>query len=151
MEKKRYQVFISSTYSDLTAERVAVANAVTQMDCISAGMESFPALDEEQIQYVKRVSDDSDYYVLVIAGRYGSLNSNKSISFTEAEYNYAVSKGLPVLTFIHGAPESIPVGKTDQNKEKREKLLTFKAKVKRNRLVKFGIASMNCRSGLRNP
>ena len=34
---KKYQVFISSTYEDLKAERLAVSNTVLEMDCIPAG------------------------------------------------------------------------------------------------------------------
>jgi hypothetical protein len=54
---KRYQVFISSTYADLKGERRAVIETVIQSDCIPAGMELFPAADEEQLTFIKRVID----------------------------------------------------------------------------------------------
>jgi Domain of unknown function (DUF4062) len=82
MEKKRFQVFVSSTYKDLVDERSAIFDTLMKLDCIPAGMESFPAFDEEQLEYIKRIIDDSDYYVLIIAGRYGSLTEG-GISFTE--------------------------------------------------------------------
>lgn len=44
---KRYQVFISSTYVDLQEERQSVLQTLMEMDCIPAGMELFPAADEE--------------------------------------------------------------------------------------------------------
>lgn len=46
--EKRYQVFVSSTYADLKDERRRVIQALMEMDCIPAGMELFPAADEEQ-------------------------------------------------------------------------------------------------------
>ena len=69
---KRYQVFVSSTYADLKEERRAVIQTVVELDCIPAGMELFPAADEEQLAFIKRVIDDCDYYLLIIGGRYGS-------------------------------------------------------------------------------
>jgi hypothetical protein len=63
---KRYQVFISSTYADLKEERRRVIQTVMEMDCIPAGMELFPAVDEEQFQFIQRVIDDCDYYLLTL-------------------------------------------------------------------------------------
>lgn len=89
--EKRYQVFVSSTYLDLQTERQQVMQALMEMDCIPAGMELFPAADEEQWEFIKRVIDDCDYYLLIIGGRYGSI-SPEGISYTEMEYDYAVEK-----------------------------------------------------------
>ena len=55
---KRYQVFVSSTYADLQQERQKVIQALMEMDCIPAGMELFPAADEEQWEFIKRIIDD---------------------------------------------------------------------------------------------
>ncbi len=71
---KRYQVFVSSTYADLKEERRAVIQTVIELNCIPAGMELFPAADEEQLAFIKRVIDDCDYYLLIIGGRYGSVD-----------------------------------------------------------------------------
>ena len=97
---KRYQIFVSSTYADLKEERQRVIQALMEMDCIPAGMELFPAADEEQWLFIKKVIDDCDYYLLVIGGRYGSTTSD-GISYTEKEFDYAVSIGLKVVALIH--------------------------------------------------
>ncbi|ELA8098846.1 DUF4062 domain-containing protein [Vibrio parahaemolyticus] len=133
---KRYQVFVSSTYADLKEERQHVIQALMEMDCIPAGMELFPAADEEQWEFIKKVIDDCDYYLLVIGGRYGSTTDD-GISYTEKEFDYAVEQGLKVVALIHGAPEDIPFGKSEKDPELREKLLAFKDKVMTGRLVKF--------------
>lgn len=133
---KRYQVFVSSTYADLKDERQQVLQALMEMDCIPAGMELFPATDEEQWEFIKKVIDDCDYYLLIIGGRYGSVTSD-GISYTEKEFDYAVQIGLKVVALVHGSPEEIPFGKSEQNPELRERLLNFKDKVMDGRLVKF--------------
>ena len=53
MADKRYQVFVSSTYEDLQEERWEAVKVLMTMDCIVAGMEYFPAVDEEQFEYIK--------------------------------------------------------------------------------------------------
>ena len=133
---KRYQVFVSSTYADLKEERQHVLQALMEMDCIPAGMELFPAADEEQWEFIKKVIDDCDYYLLIIGGKYGSTTAD-GISYTEKEFDYAVEKGLRVVALIHGAPDDIPFGKSEQDPAFREKLISFKDKVMDGRLVKF--------------
>lgn len=133
---KRYQIFVSSTYADLQEERQRVLQTLMEMDCIPAGMELFPAADEEQWEFIKRVINDCDYYLLVIGGRYGSLTA-EGISYTEKEYDYAVERGLKVIALIHGDPEAIPAGKSEAAPELREKLREFRDKVSTGRLVKF--------------
>ncbi len=131
--EKRYQIFISSTYADLIDERKEIMEAILSLNCFPAGMEMFPATNMEQFEYIKKVIDMSDYYVLVIAGRYGSL-SKDGISYTEKEYNYAKRKHVPILAFIFEDIKKLPLSKVDNNLEKLEK---FRNKVKKNRVVKF--------------
>lgn len=111
---KRYQVFVSSTFEDLKDERQALLRAVLELNHIPAGMELFPAGDDEAWQLIKDVIDISDYYVLVIGGRYGSLDE-EGISFTEKEYDYAISKRKPVVALLHNNPDNLPRGKTETN------------------------------------
>lgn len=132
---KRYQVFVSSTYTDLKEERQRVLQVLMEMDCIPAGMELFPAADEEQWQFIKKVIDDCDYYLLIIGGRYGSLTED-GISYTEKEFDYAIEKGIKVIALIHGDPNSISVEKSELDPKLRNQLEDFKRKVATGRLVK---------------
>lgn len=133
---KRYQVFVSSTYSDLKSERQTVMQTLMEMDCIPAGMELFPSIDEDQFEFIKKVIDDCDYYLIIVAGRYGSL-AEDGISYTEKEYDYAVSKGIKVIALLHNNLDQISVSKSDTDSEKKEKLNLFINKLKTGRLVKF--------------
>ncbi len=132
---KRYQVFISSTYTDLKEERQAVIQAVIGLNCIPAGMELFPASNEEQFEFIRRVIDDCDYYLLIIAGRYGSVAAD-GLSYTEKEFDYAVGRGLPVIAFPHQNPGDITYGKSETEPARRKKLEQFRTKVCTGRIVK---------------
>lgn len=107
-----------------------------ELDCIPAGMEIFPAIDEEQFNFIKSIIDDCDYYILIIGGRYGSV-SNEGISYTEMEYDYALEKGIKVLAFIHENPDNITLGKSEKDEVLRKKLEQFKSKVSTNRIIKY--------------
>jgi hypothetical protein len=134
--EKRYQVFVSSTYKDLQDERAQVIRTLMEMDCFPAGMELFPAVDEEQWNFIKKIIDDCDYYVLIVGGRYGST-SPEGLSYTEKEYDYAIEKGLKVLAFVHEDPGKLPLEKSEIKEELRVRLSAFLDKIKEGRLVKF--------------
>jgi hypothetical protein len=133
---KRYQVFVSSTFADLVDERRSVMQTLLKMPCIPAGMELFPAKDEQQLDYIKRVIDNCDYYLLIVGGRYGSMTAD-GVSFTEKEYEYAVSKGLHVVALLHRNPEKLSFEKSEGDPAVRERLATFRTRVSARRLVDF--------------
>ena len=134
MEKK-YQVFISSTYKDLIEERKKIQEILLMANCIPAGMEAFVATNDEQFNVIKQVIDLCDYYVLIIGARYGSINETTGLSYTEMEYDYAVSKGIPVLVFSLDDSIDVCDDKKEYEEEKIKKLKNFKAKAMKNRLA----------------
>jgi len=111
--QKRYLVFISSTFADLEDERKTVMHAIQKTGYFVAGMELFASDDADSWEVIKRAIDQSDYYVLVIAGRYGSIAPD-GLSFTEKEYHYAREKNIPVLAFVHANRDVIPSGKVEK-------------------------------------
>lgn len=46
--ERRFQVFVSSTYLDLREARGEVMQALLELDCMPAGMELFPAANDDQ-------------------------------------------------------------------------------------------------------
>jgi hypothetical protein len=133
---KVYQVFVSSTFSDLKDERLQVSNTLAKAGYIAAGMELFPATDQQQLEYIKRVIDRSDYYVVIVGGRYGTI-ADESASFTEREFEYAHSKNIPVLAFLHQDPRKLPVEKTDEDPAKAILLEQFRTRLASGRIVEF--------------
>jgi hypothetical protein len=132
----RYQIFVSSTYSDLREEREKVIHELTRIGYIAVGMEQFPATDEEQLEYIQKIIDESDYYVVIIRGKYGSLASD-GISFTEKECDYALETIKPVLAFLFKNPGQLRVDETDNDPDKARKLDAFKKKLEEKRIVKY--------------
>lgn len=133
---KKYQIFISSTYEDLIDIRREVARHVTSLTGIPAAMEDFGAIDQNALEYIKSVIDLCDYYVLIVAGRYGSTDES-GISYTEQEYDYAVEKKKTVLVFIRDDIQSLPAKFVETDTATRLKLDKFRKKIAAGRLVKF--------------
>lgn len=124
----KYQIFVSSTFTDLEAGRSQVIKAILEMGHIPVGMEMFSAADEEQWKIIARQIDESDYYVVIVGHRYGSMVDG--VSYTEKEFDCAVRCGIPVLGFV--IDESVqPLAKdVDSEAEKVVALAAFKNKVK---------------------
>lgn len=132
--KRRYQVFVSSTYTDLIEERRTVMQALLQSKCIPIGMELFPASNESQMDLIKGLIDNSDYYILVLAGRYGSIPEQGKLSFTEMEYDYAISSKKCVLTFCHRDVNALPPEHRESDPKIILALDQFRKKVRANRV-----------------
>lgn len=130
----KYQIFVSSTFEDLKVQREQVVKAILEMGHIPVGMEMFSAADEEQWKLISRQIAMSDYYVVIIAHRYGSVDAG--VSFTEKEYDFAVFSGVPVLGFIIADDAAWPQDHVEADSVARDSLAKFKDKVKR-RYVSF--------------
>ena len=135
--EKRYQVFVSSTYTDLLEARQEVMQALLESDCIPAGMELFPATDDDQWTLIKRVIDDCDYCIVILAGRYGSIGPDEK-SFTQLEYEYAISRKKPVIAFLHKEPGKLPADHTEKDPAQAKKLEDFRNLAKK-KMVRYWI------------
>jgi hypothetical protein len=140
MIPKKLQIFVSSTYSDLREERQAAVQAIVTPGHIPAGMELFAAGDQSQMDVIKRWIDQSDVFLLILGGRYESIEPVSNKSYIQLEYEYALQKKKAFFAVVidedhlkekvrlHGSD----VSETDNAKE----LKTFRAMVL-TRLVKF--------------
>ena len=118
-KNRKYQIFISSTYKDLINYRQMVSDEISFRGHIPAGMEDFTACGEDLEIYIKKVIDDSDYYVLIIGQRFGSpIPTDENISYTMMEYEYARSKGMRIIPFIYNGKQLLEGNDLDVNKEK---------------------------------
>ncbi|HEX8394214.1 MAG TPA: DUF4062 domain-containing protein [Longimicrobium sp.] len=125
----KYQVFVSSTFEDLRTERDQIIKATLEMGHIPVGMEMFSAADEEQWKVIARTIDQSDYYVVIVAHRYGSLVGK--ISYTEREYDYAIQQGVPVIGFVLDENAVWPPRYIEDSGAMRSALQAFKAKIRK--------------------
>lgn len=131
--KRKLQVFVSSTYKDLPEERQAAVSAILKAGHIPAGMELFAAGDESQWESIKRWIVESDVYMLILGGRYGSIEPKSQLSYIELEYDYALSLKKPHFAIVvdEGAlEERVKEKGTDVLElENRAKLKAFRGKV----------------------
>lgn len=135
-KEKKYQVFISSTYEDLKEERAAVFQALLDLGCIPVGMEQFPASGMSPMEYIRKMLDTCDYYILILAGCYGSIDPSDGVGFTEKEYDYAVDKGMPVMSFIVNDVGKLPNEKCSKTDEQRASLERFRRKVSSGKMIR---------------
>ncbi len=129
---KKYQVFVSSTQKDLEDERKAIMQALLESKCIPAGMELFPAANKRSWEIIQQDILESDFYLLVIAGRYGSITTDSNgckMSYTEKEYHFALSVKKPVIAFIHQNVDLLPAGKVETTQIGRKRLEKFKKRI----------------------
>ena len=143
MEKK-YQIFISSTYEDLKEERRKVQDTILEMYQFPIGMEMFSADDEEQWEIIQETIDSSDYYVLIVGHRYGSVieeGDYAGISYTQKEFRYALEKKIPILAFLIADSVAVTPDKMEDKNDKKEKLEDFKKEVATGRTVQWWTSS----------
>ena len=129
-------------------ERKQVTQAILESDCFPAGMELFPASNESQWEFIKQVIDESDIYLVIIAGRYGSIDEDKHISYTEMEFDYAMSTNKPIIVLIHNNISDLPAKNVETTVGGQKLLKAFTAKAKKGRLVKFWSNKDNIKSAV---
>ncbi|WP_162613160.1 DUF4062 domain-containing protein [Lachnoclostridium sp. An169] len=135
--ERRYDVFVSSTYEDLKEERKEITQAILECDCIPVGMEMFPASNTEQWKFIQKVIDKADFYLVVIAGKYGSVMESTGKSYTEMEFDYAAQKGKPILVFQHKNINKLTRENTETDPQKADALEKFREKARQNRMIRF--------------
>ncbi|GAB3767793.1 hypothetical protein GCM10028818_01210 [Spirosoma horti] len=99
-QRRKLQVFVSSTYTDMIEERQAAVEAVLQAGHIPAGMELFAGANEDQMYIIKRWIDDSDIFLLLLSGRYGSIELKSKKSYTHLEFEYAKKKKKKIIVAV---------------------------------------------------
>lgn len=125
VDKRKFSLFISSTYEDLKEERQALIGVALENGFIPVGMEQFHGAPADQWTVITKVIDECDFYLLIVGGRYGSIDESVDKSYTEKEYDYAKSKRLPVLVLIKNT-SSITEDKMDSGYSKYDKYELFR-------------------------
>lgn len=135
--RKLYTVFVGSTFEDMKDIRAAVLQQLNSSKEYKAiGMEDFTAADGRQLEYIKDRFKDTDIYVLILGGRYGSLipktrPGEEDKSYTQKEYEMAMEDpDIRVLAFLCSNPGDLPEKKRWKDDKEHELLTKFRDKVK---------------------
>ena len=133
MRKRKLQVFLSSTYEDLIDHRLAAMEAILAAGHIPAAMEQFSPGDETAWEKIKAWIDESDAFILILGGRYGSVESSSGKSYVQLEYEYAVEKKKPFFALVvdkaHHEQRVKEFGLSADERENPQKYKDFKALV----------------------
>jgi len=97
------RVYVSSTFQDLKEFRAKVNEALQQSGFELVAMENYPAFDERPLDKCLKDVASSDYYVGILAWRYGFVpdegNPDRQ-SITELEYHRAGDEKIPRFVFL---------------------------------------------------
>lgn len=123
-------VFISSTFEDLIQHRRMVWELLGNYDVNIRGMERFGARKETPIETCLAEVEQSDIFIGIIGYKLGSVEKKTSKSFTQLEYEKALSLNLDILIYLNDEKNSkISLQNIDFG-EKHEKLQSFKSILK---------------------
>ena len=136
MNPKKFQIFVSSTYRDLSDVRRNVMEAIQRLLHFPVGMEQFSSDDDEQWVIIQEMIQQTDYYICIIGHRYGSL-SKDGRSFTEKEWDYAKEFGVPIMTFVRNRNAKTAPDERETDPMLVKKLDEFVAKVTSDKMVDF--------------
>ncbi|MGU3544419.1 DUF4062 domain-containing protein [Methylobacterium sp. A52T] len=141
------KVMLSSTFSDLTAEREAARDAILGQKMLPLLMEVSPAMpDRGIIENSMEMVEEADIYVVLISHyRYGQviedvdLNPQK-LSVTELEFRRAEELGLPICVFLQDADVLARPSDVLKEASNQDKLLAFRARARDRKRIncKFG-------------
>jgi hypothetical protein len=130
MQKRKLQIFLSSTYEDLIDHRLAAMEAILAAGHIPAAMEQFAPGDETAWEKIKAWIDESDAFILIVGGRYGSVDPASGKSYVQLEYEYAVEKKKPFFALVvsneHHEQRVKDLGLRVDERENAEKYKKFK-------------------------
>ncbi|MDD2292437.1 MAG: DUF4062 domain-containing protein [Aliarcobacter sp.] len=130
---KKYSIFISSTYKDLKEYRKSVHDAILKDGHFPVAMENFLASDKDQWKTIEKLIEECDYYVLILGFKYGTIDSIENISYTEKEYEYALSLKKPILTFL--LEKGFNRIKEETEEILKNKIYNFRKKVQNNNML----------------
>ena len=127
------KVYISSTYNDLKEYRAAVAHALRKMGYEVCCMEDYVATDERTDARCTQDISACDFYVGIIAQRYGWIPPGSDRSITELEYRQARSHPHKIrcLVFLLDKDAEWPLQWIDalRDQESAAKLRAFRAEL----------------------
>lgn len=132
--KQHVPIFISSTYEDLVPYRDEVQRVIMRLEQVVKGMEYFGSSPDNPLEVCLRQVRESRVFIGIIGMRYGSINEEKNLSFSELEYNEAMKANIPTLIYIIDEDYPIPSKYVDKG-ESAERLEEFKKQLKKKHTV----------------
>jgi hypothetical protein len=122
-------VFVSSTYRDLSNHREILRLALETSGYHFKGMEHFAARQNPPLEVCLQELETSDVYVGIIGRLYGACPSGRVLSYTELEYNRARELGKYQIILIMGDNAQLNFSQIEQEPAKIHRLNRFRERI----------------------
>jgi hypothetical protein len=103
-EKRKYQVFISSTFEDLKEHRLQAMLGILAARHLPLALEYHPADSSGKLDVIQEAIADCQFYVIILGHRYGTVdrgqNPGEEKSYIELELDYAERMKLKVVPLV---------------------------------------------------
>jgi len=130
-------IFISSTYRDLSNHREILRIAIERSGYRFKGMEHFAAQQHPTLDVCLNELETCDIYVGVIGRKYGSCPPGRVRSYTELEYIRAREIDKYIIILLIGDGAQITFNQIEQNPEKMNRLIRFRERLCQRHTVDF--------------
>ncbi|MDR0602518.1 MAG: DUF4062 domain-containing protein [Treponema sp.] len=124
---RKYHIFIVTTLDDLKNERKELPRLIMEMGHIPV-MPEFIGTAEDGRPLVRKILEECDYCVCLLAHKY--LADGEKTSPAEAEYAWAVKKGIPFISLILDGKARWKASRRETDPEAVRKLEAFKEKLR---------------------
>lgn len=134
--KQHVPIFISSTYDDMISYREEVQRQLIRLEQIIKGMEYFGSSPESSLSICLSQVRESKVFIGILGMRYGSIDDESELSYSQLEYNEAIKNNIPTLIYILDENHPIPPKNVDTG-IRAKKLSDFKELLKRRHTISF--------------
>ncbi len=101
----RLKIFISSTMTDLQAERQAVEQAIAELRLEAVRAETLGSQPVSSREACLEMARQCDIYLGIYGARYGWVPPGDQVSVTEMELQEAREQGKDILVYVKEVPE----------------------------------------------
>jgi len=129
-------IFVSSTTEDLEDYRSALVRQFPRLDVLYRGMEFFGARHQPPKDVMLTEVGMCDLFLGILGNRYGSVDPESGLSYTELKYREAMRKRIPTLMFVMDPAQAITPARFESDAGKRQQLDSFKEAVRKEHAVR---------------
>ena len=136
IKKQHVPIFVSSTYADLIPYRNEVQHHLIRLEQIVRGMEYFGSSPQNSLSVCLSQVRECKVFISILGMRYGSIDEDSGLSYSQLEYNEAIKNNIPTLIYIIDENHPIPPKNVDTGSG-ADKLVEFKELLKKRHTVSF--------------
>lgn len=135
-ERRRYEIFISSTSEDLKEVRELLIRTTLRCGHFPSAMELFITGGARDMEHIEDCIRKSDIFVILVGARFGTEVEGSGRTYTQLEYELATRHKKPILAFLLNDDEYVKerekLAEGDRERKHDDDLRNFRGKVKQH-------------------